>query len=485
MSYFKLIRYMFPFILSAVLLPLAGWAFEPWPVPKTYVPTYKDMVKEKATCDDKTDLFVTLHPKDTVPPEMWSRIHWDVGQMQELWAEIVGFKSPDLVNKIAPEIKPGKYTYKDVQETPGFMELFPPVIRPHIKQGGPPFIMSIMDFELEPTKQFHLALPPAQITKQNLGKTKLDKDGYIVKGTWQGGFPFPKPSGKFKAQQIYYNFDKRCANYDSNYILTGEGLSFDKNLNMDKYNAYERQMTTFMGRTFMEPYGWFDERAKKRGQWASDVVTIHEPRSTRGTIRLLVRYDDPRKMDPFLMYLPMMRRIRKMSATDTQDPSGDQCFDDYGLMRQKITPKKYPYKFEIIEEREYLLPWSYNAGKSWLDSKNGYAIRGMGFMRRPCYVLQMTQLDKNYVYSKRIYYVDKETFMFSTGTFYDQKGRLYRYSEISRSFNPECGQIVSQGTPSWQIDYVDTHSSCQSLCTVPAQYARKDFNISELIKRGK
>jgi len=338
-----------------------------------------------------------------------------------------------------------------------------------------------MDFEIEPTRQFHLALPAAEVTKKNLGKAKLEKDGYIVAGTWEGGVPFPKPSGKFKAQQVYYNFEKKCNNYDENYILTGEGLAFDSNLQVDKYNAYSRQMILLMGRVFMEPYGWFDKRAKRRGEFKTDLVRLIEPRSTRGTIRMLMRYDDPYKMDPFFVYLPQMRRIRKMSSTDTQDPNGDATFDDTGFICQKITPKRFPYKFEIIAEREYLLPWAYNSGKAWLDSKNGYAIRDMGFSRRPCYVLQMTQLDTTYVYGKRVYYVDKESFIIGGGEFYDQKGRLYRTYNISRSFLPECGQLVSNGTPAWQIDHVDTHSSTQTLCVMPAQYSRKDVNMQTLI----
>ncbi len=479
------VRCFFFIFLSTILFSPAAWAFEQWPDPNTYVPSYKGMMKQKGTCDDNTDLFVTFHPKDKLPPEMWKRMHWDIGQMQALWAEIVGFKAPDLVGKISPEIKPGKYTYKDLAKYPGLKELFPPYIAATIKAGGPPIICNLMDFEIEPTRQFHMALPTAEITKQNFGKSELDKDGYIVAGTWGGGYPFPRPSGKFKAQQVYYNFEKKVCNYDENYLLTGEGLSFDKNLKVDKYNAYARTVMLLMGRTFMEPYSWFDERAKKRGEFKTDVVRIYEPRANRGLIRMLMRYDDPYKMDPYLTYLPQMRRIRKMSSTDTQDPNGDSCFDDMGFLCQKITPKRFPYKFEIIAEREYLLPWAYNSGKAWLDSKNGYAIRDMGFSRRPCYVLQMTQLDPNYVYSKRVYYVDKETFIIGGAEFYDQKGRRYRTYNISRSFLPESGQLVSNGTPAWQVDYVDTHSSAQTLTVIPAQYSRRDFTMENVIKKGK
>jgi hypothetical protein len=240
-----------------------------------------------------------------------------------------------------------------------------------------------------------------------------------------------------------------------------------------------------MGRALFPPFGWFDERAEKRGEYTADATQIFEPRANRGTVTMLLRYDDPYTMDPMMIYVPSLRRIRKMSTTDTQDPLGDSTYDDIGFIRQKITPNRYPYDFDIVDEREYLFPFSYNSARSWIDSNNGYALRDLGLMRRSCYVLQMTQKDPNYIYSKRVYYIDKETFAPGWAEFYDQKGSLYRTFNISRVFIPETGQIVSHGTPSWQVDYVDTHSSCQLLIMMPASFSRKDFSLEFLIKKGK
>jgi hypothetical protein len=240
-----------------------------------------------------------------------------------------------------------------------------------------------------------------------------------------------------------------------------------------------------MGRSYFPPYGWYDARAEKRGEFMTAATLILEPRANRGLVTMRLRYDDPNKMDPMLMYLPQMRRIRKMSSTDTQDPNGDQSWDDMSFISQKITSKRFPYKMEIIDEREYLLPWSYNAGSAWIDSKNGYAIRDLGMMRRACYVLQMTQLDPNYIYSKRVYYVDKETFQPAWGEFYDQKGRLWRTWDATFGYFPEMGQLVAHGTPAWQVDYIDTHSSFQVLVLMPANYSRREFNMENLIRHGK
>ncbi len=471
--------------LITVVLPFAAWADEEMPPAETYLPSISESMREKNTLDDNRDLVVTYHPKDIMPPEVWKWMHFDEEEMKKQMAELLGFTAPELVGKIAPEIKPGRYTYKDVEKLPGLKELFPEVTLRYIKEGGPPFICNIMDFEIQPTRQYYQSLPVCQVTKQNLGKTKLDKEGYIVPRTWEGGIPFPRPGGKFKAQQVYYNFEKNSLSYDDCYTMAGEAISFDRNLKIDKYSKYTRNLIKLMGRSYLPPFGWFDERAEKRGEFKADALELLEPRATRGLIRLLLRYDDPNKMDPTLMYLPQMRRIRKMSSTDTQDPIGDSSHDDTSYFSQKVTPKRYPYKFDIIEEREYLLPWSYNTGTAWIDSKNGYALRDVGFMRRPCYVLQMTQLDPNYIYSKRVYYIDKEAFLPGWGEFYDQKGRLYRTYNATRIFFSDTGQIIAHGAPAWQVDFRDTHSTCQVLVLLPANHTRRQFNMENLIRRGK
>ncbi len=485
MRYFNLIKLLLIFCLSTAFLASAAFAEELVPHPNTYLPHPADVSKIIKATDDPTDLMVTYPPKKAVAPEVWKYLQTDVEKAKRMTAEIVGFKAPDIVGKIAPDIKPGKYTYKDVAENPELKDLFPPEFVQHIRPGGPPLIGSVPEFEIIPTRQHYWFARLCEMTQKNLGKTKLDKDGYINSKTWDGGFPFPQPSGKFKAQELYYDFEKRYGTTDFCYALRGEGFSYDRNLTRDNYFQYEGDFTKLKGRALFPPYGWLDERAKKNDEFQSFSSYLHLPRVRRGTVVVQYRYDDPYKNDPWLTYVPSLRRIRKMMATDTQDPSGDATYDDRGILAQKITPERYPYDFEIIGEREYLMPIAWNNTKAWIDSKDGYALKDVQFTRRPCYVLQMTQLDPNYVYSKRILYIDKENFYCDFIANYDQKGRLYRSQMYTVVFMPETGQLYPYGTHTFQWDYVDEHSSFQMQISLPGSFTRKDFQIQSVIKKGK
>ncbi len=206
----------------------------------------------------------------------------------------------------------------------------------------------------------------------------------------------------------------------------------------------------------------------------------------RGMGVLNYHYDDPNRLDSLMIYVPSLRRMRKMSATDTQDPQGDLSYDDSDMMSQKITPKKFPYKFNIIAEREYLMPTTYNHSPIWVDSKNHYSLREVEFQRRPCYVLELTQLDPNYIYGKRVFYVDKETFICLIGAYYDQKGQLYRTQFYTGYiFFQEFGYGMMYGGIISQHDYIDLHSTFQVFFNLPGVFQRKNFTMQYLIKMGK
>jgi len=485
MRYAKQIKSVMFFWVLAALLPLSAWAEETLPDPETYRVLPSEVPDIIKMLDDPKNLIDTYPLKNAVPPEVYKCMTFDVEEAKKQTAEIVGFTSPDLVNKIAPEIKPGKYTHQDVKNSPEFSDLFPPEFLDRIKPGGPPLIGNISEFEIVPTRQLYWYPGFYKATKEYLGKTKLDQDGYIIPGTWQGGVPFPRPSGELKAHQLYYNFEKRTESFERCVMLNGESMSFDRNLSCDKKNLYNANFIRLQGRCLFPPYGWYDERAKKNMEFAGFSTTSFAPRAQKGTVVLQYAYDDPYRMDPWMVYVPSLRRIRKMAATDTQDPQGDMAYDDRSHLTQKITPKKFPYKFEVIAEREYLIPISWNNAAVWIDSKNGYCLRDIQMMRRPCYVLLLTQQDPNYLYSKRILYIDKENFTCTFSANYDQKGQLYRSQFYTWTFIPEIGQLTFWGMPTAQYDHVDEHSTFQMQLPLPACFSRDAFTMKYLIKKGK
>ena len=241
------------------------------------------------------------------------------------------------------------------------------------------------------------------------------------------------------------------------------------------------------GRVVNEPYGWYDERAKKQDE--SDLInaTYLSPRDMYGNVIIQTNYNDPKKYDRLQMYINSLRRVRTMSATDIQDAAGGAdgayCDAPFGF-GQKPTRDFWPFTATVVTEREYLVPAYLIDGSEYLSSK-GVERHNFRFQRRPTYVVKVAYKDKNFIYGYRILYIDKETFFLYLAEQYDQKGRLYRTFETSIGFDPEIG-FLGTGMIWGMIDHIDLHNTYTQAYYIPALWLnRTDFGFEGIGKKGK
>jgi hypothetical protein len=106
------------------------------------------------------------------------------------------------------------------------------------------------------------------------------------------------------------------------------------------------------------------------------------------------------------------------------------------------------------------------------------------FECRPCYVIQMTQLDRNYIYGRRVLYIEAETFFYHLILNYDQKGRLYRTMWPHYSFIPDMGNVMLQYFNG--AAFIDLHSQISPAFAQPAPWiTREHTSMQYIIKKGK
>jgi hypothetical protein len=456
--------------------------FTPARAGEEYNITFEQIERHKAFFDDPRSLFKDLSYPKILPPEAYSKLTYDVEAMKKGWAEVIGFKAPDVVGKIAPEIKPGIYSHQDKENLPGLRELMIPLqYDTFFKPGGPPHAGNFPEIEIVSTKQYYYALPIVEATKAHMGKAKLDDQGYLIPQSYTAGFPFSRPSGKFKAQQIMYNWEKRYTAWDNTMGLQ-HLMGFNKDLKTDFDSSARGWILKLQGRVMMEPHGWYDERARKLGEIKSVNFMTVAPRDYYGNVLNSISYLDPNKMDQMTAYVNMLRRTRKLSGTDLQDRAVGQdiILDDYEGFNRKFSPKRYPWRFELIDEREYLVPAFDQDGSTYFSEK-ALELRNIKFERRPTYVIKLTQTDPNYIYGSTILYIDQETFLYHHIENYDRKGRLYRTATNIWADIPEMGMHTA-----WQgvlRDYIDSHSNLSFAFSFPASWiSREHVNLQSLIK---
>jgi len=138
----------------------------------------------------------------------------------------------------------------------------------------------------------------------------------------------------------------------------------------------------------------------------------------------------------------------------------------------------------VLEEREFLVPMYSLTGDEYFDSEAKFLWRNLKFERRPMYVLEMEQLDSTYIYSKRIYYVDKETLIILGGEYYDQKGRLWRAYNVLYGVSPEIG--IFWWMAASYFDHLDVHSGLeQNFTTLSLEADREEFGAKRLLRGRK
>lgn len=480
----RIIGWMMMFLIIG--MPSLSWGNDFWKNGET--PSHGDWESLKRPLDDPRPFLKGPggDPKTFVPPDMLNKVTFEVADMEKTWAKTVGFKSPDVTGKIHPEIKPGIYDHTDKDKHPGLKALMIPNLYDKFMPGAPPHAGNFSEMEVVPTRQYYWASPIARASLDNEGKTRLDDQGYFIQDSYSAGYPFPKPAGPFKAEQIINNWYKKYLDGENNTALVQQ-YGWNKHLTMDWDSKFLTLQVRFAGRVLEEPMGFIDSRAQKKGEDRQFVTKFITPQDSAGNVQSILYYGDINKKNAVYVYFNLIRRLRKFSAEDTQDPfpGFDAIFDDDHGFGQKLRPDLYPYDNKVIAEREYLFPSYTLDGSVYMDSTSGYELRNMKWERRPVYVVELTQRDPNYIYGKRVLYFDQETFMLLFAEAYDQKGRLYRDYLNQFAFLPEQGMFMW-----WSAlpkDHIDLHSSYATFWMHPYAWwvGRDQTGIGQLMRMGR
>ena len=166
-------------------------------------------------------------------------------------------------------------------------------------------------------------------------------------------------------------------------------------------------------------------------------VQVLEPFDVRNTQLLMHIYDDDlRKADAWL-YLGFQRRVRRLATGQTTDSflGSDLMIEDFEGYNGRISDMKWTYK----GTRNVLLPF-YKHNELVLSEEDkegdGYQFVDFGgqggcfpnitWQLRKVYILESEPVDENHPISKRVHYVDAETFTLPRTVIYDRKGDLWK-----------------------------------------------------------
>ena len=283
---------------------------------------------------------------------------------------------------------------------------------------------------------------------------------------------------------------------------------------LDRSIDFKGQVITYGAR-------WSGPRANPDEVAAKTLLYGVAPYDAVGLATLSWGYLDPEKWTSLWTFVPVLRRVRRLAASNTSDGIFGSHFsrDDGGTFSGKI---QY-FDWKLIGEREALvaytlptpkvwkregtafrlaanesaavMPWPARANSSIRPTSPGRARPGGRPIcaKRPVWIVEATAKDPYYAYGRQILWIDKELFRGYYKEIYDRSGKYWKTILVSG------GQALSEDREfsTRQADYglaLDEHSATANVVLplregndirVNVGLPEMDFSYQSLSRLGK
>ena len=291
--------------------------------------------------------------------------------------------------------------------------------------------------ELDIVPYEHIPLPSAYkaATEKYSGQTSIGDHGELV--NWVAGRPFPDvdPNDPTAPNKIMYNFHRtHYFSDDINLHLvdadTGS-LYIDskgrRHYNVERHFVAEYiRLMRFDGRLHHEPKPAYSpqDNTDKAFQKAG-LYPLIEPFDLKGVGGVTVRYQDLIHHDDTWLYIPSLRRVRRMSTAQRSDAlfGQDIDVDSHGGYAGQIPW----FKWKLLGEKPmYASLHGVRLPPEPCKDDGGMTFCENWELRPNVYVIEGIPMAPSYAYSKRVIFVDKETYFIVYSDLYDQGGELWK-----------------------------------------------------------
>jgi len=316
-------------------------------------------------------------------------------------------------------------------------------------------VINGMDMKIVPYEQIPMPPKYLEATEKYGSQTSLSDKNELQ--NWVAGKPFPvidnnDPKAPVK---IMYNFQNTHYFTDdlNMHLVDADTGSLYVDAQGARHYTVERHFVAdwlrvlqYQGRLYHDPIPAFkdnsDETFRKSG-----LYPLIEPFDLKGVGGISYRYIDLVRQDDTWLYLPFLRRVRRLSSAQRSDAlfGQDIDVDSYGGYAGQIPW----FDWKLLGEKPMLA----SLHGTNLPPKPCVKDGGMTFcedweMRPSVYVIEGTPKAPNYAYSKRIIFVDKETNFIIYSDLYDQAGELWKVVMQS---------IRTSKRPNPKVDYEYEH----------------------------
>jgi len=344
----------------------------------------------------------------------------------------------------------------NVDQVAQFMpEAFVDIIKNPDKWGAPPegYYFTIRPYEFIPETPGFIAA-----SKASAGKAKLAADGSIENLGELAGRLFMDPGED--GMKMAWNFEMQNR---------GDAYSYRKySPNVNPKNMSERLADQqyhefyFVNRTDLDPKPIIPKN--KKGYRRGMFMHMYLPAEFINTRMYTLRYIDQKKEDDSYLWYSQFRRIRRMNTSQRTDAidGSDLIYDDEYLWDGQLSRNTYTYKGkkDLLTDR--------HDGMAQTTRVDGMGFsNNMSFERCNLLVVEAINKDPNYIYGKRVWYLDPETYYIMHTDIYDQQGRYWKlFFNSTVPMRSEIGTMKPVIVGTHFYDVQRTHSGLANAQTV-------------------
>lgn len=275
----------------------------------------------------------------------------------------------------------------------------------------------------------HIAMLKAyrDATEKYSGQVKLSPDGRRVLN-WTAGRPFPAidPNDPQVATKIMWNYDLGFAVTDDldqkNFDADTGPFGKNRGQTVERHYIIDHQrILNYNGRLYVDPKPSLPNPDGLRSK--ESLHPIIEPFDLKGVGGTFYRYLDPDRMDDSWLYLPQLRRVRRMSTAQRSDALFGQDTDPDSYWGYKGQVGWTAWKF--LGERTILaVMHGIHSPVKWQDPENW--IFDEVWEPRQVYAVEGVSTLPQYAYGKRVIFIDKEAYVVTSTDIYDRSGQLWK-----------------------------------------------------------
>jgi hypothetical protein len=284
-----------------------------------------------------------------------------------------------------------------------------------------------MAIKVVPYKKIEWNKPYREATEKYAGQVKLAPDGRSVVNH-VAGQPFPNidPNDPQVALKIMFNFEYRgfdtddldLRNFDADTGPVADGpMQVERHFLLDHYRNL-----WYTGRLYVDPKPEMPNPEQVRVK--SSLHPILEPFDLKGVGETGVRYISPDRQDDTWLYLPSLRRVRRLSSAQRSDAlfGQDTDVDSYGGYAGQVPWFEWKY----LGEKEILASFhSDSYPVKWCEGSGDFIFCDT-WEKRKVFILEGTPKLPQYAYGKRLLFIDKETYLVAYTDIFDRSLQLWK-----------------------------------------------------------